>query len=94
MALGGARLFPPEVPSFVHAVLPVIGMIFLILAGIGIAAGAGLLTQQPWARMLAIIFGAVSLIDIPFGTAIGIYTLWVLLPAESEQEYRTMSNAA
>jgi hypothetical protein len=44
--------------------------------------------------MLAIIFGAVSLIDIPFGTAIGIYTLWVLLPAESEQEYKTMSGAA
>jgi len=44
--------------------------------------------------MLAIVFGAISLIDIPFGTAIGIYTLWVLLPAESEQEYRTMSRAA
>jgi len=94
MALGGARLFPPDVPPFVHAVLPAIGMIFLFLAGIGIAAGAGLLTQQPWARMLAIIFGAVSLIDIPFGTAIGVYTLWVLLPAESEQEYKTLSRAA
>jgi hypothetical protein len=44
--------------------------------------------------MLAIIFGAVSLIDIPFGTAIGIYTLWVLLPAESEQEYRSMTQTA
>jgi len=94
MVLGGARLFPPEVPPFVHAVLPAIGMVFLILAGIGIAAGAGLLTHQPWARMLAIIFGAFSLIDIPFGTAIGIYTLWVLLPAESEQEYRSISHAA
>jgi hypothetical protein len=94
VALGGSRLFPPDVPQFVHALLPAIGMIFLILAGIGIAAGAGLLTQQPWARMLAIIFGAVSLIDIPFGTAIGIYTLWVLLPAESEQEYRSMTQTA
>ena len=71
-----------------------IGMVFLFLAGIGIAAGCGLLMRQPWARMLAIIFGAVSLIDIPFGTAIGVYTLWVLLPAESEQEYKTMSQAA
>ena len=94
MALGGARLFPPEAPQFVHAILPAIGMTFLILAGIGIAAGCGLLARQPWARMLAIIFGAFSLIDIPFGTAIGVYTLWVLLPAESEQEYRTISQAA
>ena len=94
VALGGARLFPPDVPRFVHAVLPAIGMAFLICAGIGIAAGCGLLARQSWARMLAIIFGAFSLIDIPFGTAIGIYTLWVLLPAESEQEYRSISHAA
>ena len=94
IALGGARLFPPDVPPFVHALLPAIGMMFLICAGIGIAIGCGLLARQPWARMLAIIFGALSLIDIPFGTAIGIYTLWVLLPAESEQEYKTMSHAA
>jgi len=94
MALGGAGLFPPEVPMFVRGVLPTIGMVFLICAAIGIAAGCGLLARQPWARMLAIIFGAFSLIDIPFGTAIGIYTLWVLLPAESEQEYRSMTHAA
>jgi hypothetical protein len=94
MGLSGARLFPDDVPTFVHGILPMIGMAFLICAGIGIAIGCGLLARQPWARMLAIIFGAFSLIDIPFGTAIGIYTLWVLLPAESEQEYRTMSHAA
>ena len=94
MALGAARLFPSDVPQFVHAVLPAIAMMFLICAAIGIAAGWGLLARQPWARMLTIIFGVFSLIDIPFGTAIGIYTLWVLLPAESEQEYKTMSRAA
>jgi hypothetical protein len=44
--------------------------------------------------MLTIVFGAISLIDIPFGTALGIYTLWVLLPAESEEEYRSMASAA
>ena len=94
MAVAGSRLFPPDVPPFVHALLPAIGMGFLICAGIGIAAGWGLLARQPWARMLAIIFGAFSLIDIPFGTALGVYTLWVLLPAESEQEYRTFSQPA
>ena len=94
VAIGSARLFPSEAPQFVQVILPGLGMLFLILAGIGIAAGWGLLAHQPWARMLAIIFGALSLIDIPFGTALGIYTLWVLLPAESEQEYKTMSHAA
>ena len=94
VAFAGARTFGPDIPAFVATFLPAIGMVFLFCAGVGIAAGAGLLTQQPWARMLAIVFGALSLIDIPFGTAIGIYTLWVLLPAESEKEYKTMSRAA
>jgi hypothetical protein len=31
---------------------------------------------------------------VPFGTALGIYTLWVLLPGDSEQEYRRLSRAA
>jgi len=94
MAFASTRLFPPEVPAFVQALLPAIGVVFLVCAGIGIAIGCGLLAHQPWARMLAIVFGALSLVDIPFGTAIGVYTLWVLLPAESEREYRTMSRAA
>jgi hypothetical protein len=85
---------PDDVPSFVHALLPAIGVVFLFCAAVGIAAGWGLLAHQPWARMLTIVFGALSLVDIPFGTALGIYTLWVLLPAESEQEYRSMSQAA
>ena len=94
IAVASSRLFPPDVPPFVHALLPAIGLCFLAVAGIGIAIGWGLLARQPWARMLTIIFGAISLIDIPFGTALGIYTLWVLLPAESEEEYKSMSSAA
>ena len=94
LAIAGSRIFPPDVPPFVLAILPVIGMCFLFVAAIGIAIGWGLLARQPWARMLTIIFGAISLIDIPFGAALGIYTLWVLLPAESEQEYKSMASAA
>jgi hypothetical protein len=94
VAIGSTRVLPPDVPGFVQALLPMIGLFFLAIAGIGIAIGAGLLMRQPWARMLTIVFGAISLIDIPFGTALGIYTLWVLLPAESEEEYRSISQAA
>ena len=94
IAIAGSRIFPPDIPPFVQALLPAIGLCFLLVAGIGIAIGWGLLARQPWARMLTIVFGAISLIDIPFGTALGIYTLWVLLPVESEEEYRSMASAA
>jgi hypothetical protein len=29
----------------------------------------------------------VMFINIPLGTAVGVYTMWVLLPRESEEEY-------
>jgi hypothetical protein len=44
--------------------------------------------------MLGIVNGGINLVDLPFGTALGIYTLWVLLPAASEQEYRATAVAA
>jgi hypothetical protein len=43
--------------------------------------------------MLAIVLACFSLLDMPFGTALGIYTLVVLLPAGSEEEYRRMARA-
>jgi hypothetical protein len=57
---------------------------------LGIIAGWGLLERQSWARVLALVLGFLSLIHMPFGTAIGVYTLWVLLPGPSEIEYRQM----
>ena len=84
----------PGIPFFVHGLIRGIGAMFLAGAALGLIAGWGLLERQPWARMLAIVLGFISLLEMPFGTALGIYTLWVLLPAQSEEEYRRMANAA
>lgn len=86
--------FIPGVPFFVHGIVSGIGFVFLIGALAGLAAGWGLLQRETWGRVLAIVLGVVNLLDLPFGTALGIYTLWVLLPAESEREYRQLPRAA
>lgn len=86
--------FPPGVPGFVQPFLQALGWFFIGGSVLGLIAGWGLLDRQPWARMLAIVLGFLNLLHVPFGTALGIYTLWVLLPAESEQEYRTVARAA
>ena len=88
MALFGSHRFIPGVPFFVHNIVSGIGLLFVVGALVGLAAGWGLMQREPWARMLAIVMGVLNLVDMPFGTALGIYTLWVLLPAASEQEYR------
>ncbi len=91
---GTAWFLPPEVPTFVHGILQIVGWVFLASGAIGLIAGWGLLDRQPWARMLAIVVGCFNLLDMPFGTALGIYTLWVLLPAKSELEYQSVARAA
>ncbi len=88
------RILPPEVPAFVPPLVQSIGFFFIAVAVLGVVTGWGLLTRQSWARMMALIFGSLSLLDVPFGTALGIYTLWVLLPAKSEEEYRQIAPAA
>jgi hypothetical protein len=82
---------PPEAPTgFLRPLLSVIGIFVLAKAAIGFLAGWGLMHREPWARVIALVLGFVSLFNIPFGTAVGVYTLWVLLPAQSQHEYDSM----
>lgn len=77
--------------------MPIAGLIVTLVvvsAVAGLIAAWGLLNYRPWARVLALILGFISLLHFPFGTALGIYTIWVLLPAESETEYRRLARAA
>jgi hypothetical protein len=76
---------------------PFLGGIGLLISGFAIAgliAGAGLMAHSPWARMLAIILGCIGLIHFPLGTALGIYTLWVLVPEGAGTEYKSLARAS
>jgi len=84
--------FPPGSPPFLHDILSFIGILLLGGGLLGVIAGWGLLDRQAWARMLTIVLACFALLlFMPFGTLLGIYTLWVLLPAQSEEEYRKIS---
>lgn len=50
--------------------------------------GYGLLNFQPWSRIVGIILSAISLINIPIGTIIGAYGLWVLLNKDTERLFK------
>lgn len=63
----------------------VLGSICFILSIPSIIAGYGLLKRRGWARTFGIVLGALNLLDFPFGTALGIYALWVLVQEESKQ---------
>jgi len=79
---------PSDVPGgFLHALFSMLGILVLAKSAAGFLAGWGLLQRLPWARMLTIVLAFLALINIPFGTALGIYSMWVLLPAGADEEY-------
>lgn len=65
-----------------------IGGLLLLIAAPSIIAGVGLLYRKEWARVLTIVLSALHLIQVPFGTALGIYGLWALLKPETEAFFR------
>jgi hypothetical protein len=69
--------------------------IWAVVAGIvGIWASWALLTRQQSARTIALVIAFVSLISIPFGTALGVYTLVVLLPETAGRSYDHLTATA
>lgn len=56
-----------------------LAVFFVILSIPSIIAGIGLLKHREWARILTIILGVFHLFGFPIGTALGVYTLYVLL---------------
>lgn len=62
-----------------------LGVFMLILSVPGIIAGAGLLKYRPWARILTIVLSALNLMNIPIGTILGIYGLWVMLSEDGSR---------
>ena len=76
--------------AFLRPLLSVVAILILAKAACGFIAGWGLLHRESWARAAALVLAFLALFNVPFGTAIGIYTLWVLLPGPSQQEYETL----
>src|SRR5271170_7497792 len=94
---GGAFHFhggpSPEVVVWLRPLITCIGWLVLLIAATGFFTGWGLLQREEWARTFALVAGFVALLRIPLGTALGIYTLWVLLPTRSDDEYKALSQA-
>lgn len=75
--------------------VPILGIIGIAIVGLivilsipTLVAGFGLLNFRPWARTLTTILCVIDLLNIPIGTIVGAYGLWVMLSAETEPLFR------
>lgn len=73
----------PTASGVIGGVGIIIAVILLVLMLPGIIGGIGLLTRKSWARIPVMIANAINIFSFPVGTALGIYTFWVLTKEES-----------
>lgn len=69
-----------------HQAAGILGIVAIALGGFlaalalpGIIGGWALFTGRSWGRPVVLVLGALHLVNIPLGTALGIYTFWALL---------------
>lgn len=55
-----------------------------VLPILSIVGGWGLRQRKPWARNLVLVLGFLSLLNVPLGTALGMYTIWLLMQEEAD----------
>lgn len=88
---GHGFFFGPDSPPWIGAAIQ-FGWIFLVLrSALALAAGYGLMERAPWGRVVAIVAAILNLLKFPLGTALGIWTLIVLLGYRNSALYEQIS---
>ena len=54
-----------------------------------IVGGIALLKRRSWSRILLLIVSVLELLNVPLGTALGIYTIWVLIHDDTKRILET-----
>jgi len=64
--------------------------IIAILWGLAhMAVGLLLRKRRHWTRLGAMVLGSIDLILLPYGTALGVYALWVLIRQDAKRLFET-----
>ena len=84
-----ARDIPYEILDIIPVVLVVVAIAMFVVSVAGIVAGIGVLRKRPWGRVLMLVISFINLLRIPLGTALGAYSIWVLLNDETIRLFKT-----
>ena len=74
------------------AVFTTLAMIAIVWGAAHVVVGVPLRQRKPWARHVALMLGSVDLVLLPYGTALGVYALWVLLHEGGKELFAEMKN--
>lgn len=92
LKLVGGFVDEPNANTILSLVADVISIVFIVLSLPGIFAGIGLYKRKEWARILTLVLSILEVFNFPFGTAIGIYSIWALIQPENVNSFQGNSN--
>jgi hypothetical protein len=72
---GGSQL----AAGLTAAVFTALAFLAIIWGTAHVVVGVPLRRRTPWSRLIALMLGSVDLLLLPYGTALGVYALYVLL---------------
>ena len=61
------------------AAFTALALIAILWGAVHVVVGVALRRCTPWSRLIALMLGSVDLLLLPYGTALGVYALYVLL---------------
>ena len=82
---GGGGQVAAGLTAAAFTTLAIIAMVWGV-AHVGV--GVPLRRHRPWSRLVALMLGSVDLVLMPYGTALGVYALWVLLNEDTKSLFR------
>jgi hypothetical protein len=88
----GMHEIPSEVLNIVPIILTFVGVLIMIFSIAGIIGAVGVLKKKEWGRITLLIVSFFSLLSIPLGTILGVYSIWVLLNDETIQLFNPVPN--
>lgn len=87
LKLVGGFVDDANATTILSIIADVLAIVFIVISVPGILAGMGLYKRKEWARILTLILSVIEIFSFPFGTAIGIYSIWALIQPETIAEF-------
>jgi hypothetical protein len=81
----------PAIVNLLRAIYAFSFFFSLVTAIIGVIAAIGLLQHRPWGRVMGLIAAFVSVLNIPFGTGLAVYTMIILFSSGDDENYRHLA---
>ena len=66
-----------------------LAVLALIWGGVHLMVGTLVRRRRHWSRHAALMLGTVDLLLLPYGTALGVYSLWILLREDAKRMFET-----